>query len=805
RPTRRSWGRAGAAAITVAAALTVPSVPVRAATAPYPLGNVSVRVAGSAWRVIPSLTAAGTTFVGTWYLQQLLRAYGLQSTWDGNNLRLLGFPAAGGRVWYNNQLLPGTESLAYGSETYIDLSAIARRTGGAVEVSTQGRGLDAAVLPLAAAGFVQPPVLLGKAGQDLHLAAARPALGAGVGGASPTPTGSGSAGWSAFNPAGGLWLGNSLWGRVPVVYQGGTSYIGLWYVQRFLASQGIATTWDGRTFNIQQLPQVNTGVDVRVNGLLVGRMDAIHYNGDWYVPATSLISVGWQVDYDPVSRDIRLQAPAAVPVTPVPANAAAQVSTLTGVLQFSGLHYNVQQVSLRNVRTHAHYYAQVLPDGSFSVPVPDGQYEVFAILTDGPPVYLLQPFTVHGDTSLTVSVPALPQSGSITSTHAVVRAGDNGVAPADLLSVDRVLEAVYGEVAQWTGMALVHPVQVTVYSTQDAYQQHFQDEGYAAAEASTIASQSVAVEEGKDQISVQMPALNLADRQNILAHELTHALLAEHADEIPSWLNEGLAWEVGLRAELDGSTDPVLSQGVEWQEWTDVVTHWQQGDLQPLGQADPLDSAYNVELQDDFAVHQLLERYGWSKVMQFVQQGGGTAAFAKVFGVTFDTFTTQVNNTLASIAGQTDAGVRVRLQVMPDGPQQIYVIGPDGRAVWIAGLQSGQAYDLLLRNDGSVVVPGGLTEQPATGLPAFATGTWTVGAMAVGTGARQEFELGHAFATPYLIQALLYSPNGTVVHAYPATAVPLGLAITDLQPVAVDGAANTLLAAPAPAAPVNQP
>ncbi|MCL6637293.1 MAG: hypothetical protein K6T26_05030, partial [Alicyclobacillus sp.] len=201
RPTRRSWGRAGAAAITVAAALTVPSVPVRAATAAYPLGNVSVRVAGSAWRVIPSLTAAGTTFVGTWYLQQLLRAYGLQSSWDGNNLRLLGFPAAGGRVWYNNQPLSGTESLAYGSEAYIDLSAIARRTGGAVEVSTQGRGLDAAVLPLAAAGSAQPPVLPGRAGQDLHLAAVRPApQSAGAAGVPTTSAGGGAAGWASFNP-----------------------------------------------------------------------------------------------------------------------------------------------------------------------------------------------------------------------------------------------------------------------------------------------------------------------------------------------------------------------------------------------------------------------------------------------------------------------------------------------------------------------------------------------------------------------------------------------------------------------------
>lgn len=733
-----------------------------------------VLVAGSAWRTVPYLVYGGTTYFGIWYLQQLLRAYGIDSTWNGTRLTLAGFPkVVAATVTVSGSPAPGVGALWVQGEAYVDVSAIARQAGGTVSASGEALSIT---LPRSTA---PSPLASGTA----HPAAQTPVH----------PAVDRAVTVSGFQSNGEVYVGSQLWRRVPVLYSGGTTFFGVWYFQQFLLAYGIHSTWDGKQLAIDDLPRVVPQASITVDGADPLSGAAVEWQGDWYVPASALTAAGVpvQVQVDAGEAGTGDGAAGGAGSSASPSGMASSEMgpqvTLHGRLVFDGASYPVKQVSLRDVQTHAHYYADVQADGTFSIPVPPGQYEVFAAIGQDEAVYLLQPFTVPagsaGVQALDVHLPALPQASRLATAHADVIAGDTGVSAMDLQSVADIFEHVYPEVASATGLAEQSRIQVTLYSSADAYQQHFLQEGYTAGEAASLAENSVAVEEGLNQISVQMPAFHQTDGLNVMAHELTHALVATVSSAIPSWANEGIAWEMGVDAELDGSQDPVLTNGIPWSNWVDTLTHQRAGDLRPLGQADPLDSAYNVELQDYWAVHQLITRFGLPAVMRYVRAiDHDPDAFTHTFGMSFDTFANQVQASLAQQAAQSDSGFTMRLAVLAGGPETVYITSPDGRAYEVSGLAPGNTYDISCRADGTVQAAAGLQVAAASGVTG-PDGVWFVQLNTSGSLPRQGIAIADGFGVPCLLEAVLYDPAGQPAHTYPATALPGGLQVVGLTPL----------------------
>ncbi|MCL6516704.1 hypothetical protein [Alicyclobacillus sp.] len=817
-----------------------------------------VTVAGKTWRTVPYLTYGGTNYFGIWYLQQLLRAYGITSDWNGSRLTLPDFPRpVTAQVRLSGVTVPGVDTLWYQGQAYVDASALAAQVGGGVsdggqavsitlpvaqaeKVASQGTLTSGAAGPAGTVHAGVAPILPAPVHRDT--APTNPALSrraAAV--ADPAPARHGAtmvanpaeprraaaphpatvpAPVDGFQPNGEVYVGGGLWRRVPVLYSGGTTFFGVWYFQQFLSAFGIHSNWDGSELAIDDLPLVTPHTAVQVNGGAAATTETVRFQGAVYVPAGVLADAGVPLTVE-VTRDAGAGQPGAGPtgtgqdatggqgvgsgadgtdggayggssengaMSPrgVAGGGIAPWVTVHGRLVYDGPSYPLQQISVRDVQTHAHYYADIAQDGTFSLTLPPGDYEVFAGIAADDAIYLLQPFHVPSGAAgenLDVHLPALPAAGRVSGIHADVAAGDGQVRAMDLASVSDIFEHVYPAVSSTTGLTEQGRIQVTLYSSAQTYRQHFIQEGYSAEEADSLAENSVAAEEGTDQISVLMPEFSKADGLNVMAHELTHALVATVSRTIPSWANEGLAWEMGIAAELDGSVDPVLEGGIRWFNWSDTLTHQQSGDLKPLGQADALDATYNVELQDDWAMHQLIAQYGLPAVMRYVRAlDHDPDAFSHTFGIPFDTFANRVQASIAQRAAQTDAGFTLRLAVAPNGPGMVVIATPQGRAYQLSGLTPGQSYDIVCHADGTVSAPGGIRVGAAGGMDAQ-DDMWFVMFQTNGSLPRQGFAIADAFGVPYVAEAVLYDASGQPAHAYPATALPGGLSVTSITPL----------------------
>ncbi|MBX5436924.1 MAG: hypothetical protein IRZ33_06875 [Alicyclobacillaceae bacterium] len=496
---------------------------------------------------------------------------------------------------------------------------------------------------------------------------------------------------------------------------------------------------------------------------------------------------------------------------PVVVQADTRQAAVAGRIAAAGSAGLVRAVSIRDVLTHVHYYAPVGADGRFALTLPEGWYEVYAALTDGGPVLLMKPFAAKGRTALAVQLPSIPSSGILKSSHVQVAAGDSQVTPEDLVAADVIFEHVYPEVSGDLGAHLSAPLSLTLYSGPDTYQQHFAAEGYSADEAKRLAQESAAAYENGS-IAVDLAAWGAVDPVNVIAHELTHALLAQLSQRLPSWANEGIAWHEGVRAELDGSPEVLLRQGVQWMQWAELEEQDRDGGLAPLGASDPLNSSYNVESQDYFAVEQWIERYGWGRLMGYVRRYDADAsALQSAIGETFDAFAAQVAAAIDALAhrgsstagpgaagtapadataaaasaggnGAAGSGWSLTLKILPGGPRALYVQAPGGACTQVNGLVPGQTYTFTCTEEGQVRTPAGLTVNALPAMQTVDSQDWFVGVTGWdGPFPRQEFELASASGQPFTVRILLYGAGGSVEHAYPATAIPAGVQLIALQ------------------------
>ncbi|CAM3949477.1 hypothetical protein ALPO108162_14225 [Alicyclobacillus pomorum] len=800
-----------------------------------------VYVDNKVWRTVPYVTANQTTFFGIWYLQQLLKVYGIGTTWDGKTLSVDALPHIDGLSTFtvNGKRQSACPTMTYNGATYVNVSSLASSTGAKLSYDGTWKSLN---LTLPADVKRQTLTVDLKPGSStsstVHLATVYPAS------------------TQASMGTGYVKENGRLWKSVPILRRDGTTFFGVYYLQQFLNAHGIGNTWNGKALFIQQLPRIVSGASLQI-GSASQPTTLVQWGSAWYASADALKALGITVQTQSATHDVAVTVPASAFVdvdgqlegadgqpmvgkvaiedasgavhvvdtdsngrfdaflqavggyligvetpfdgwtgqsialggqSPVTATDVQKTSVIQGKLSFTGPSYPVSEVSLRNVITHAHYYAKVGSNGTFSVTVPEGAYEVYAVVTASDTLYLVQPFVTTGETtSLTVKVPALATAEKVESAHAIVTAADSSVTKEELQSVADLFERIYPLDVSRTGLKPSEKMNIVLYGNASSYENHFISEGYSADEAKQIAEESVAAEEGTNKISVLMPSYESVDGMNILAHEFTHSLIATVSNKIESWANEGVAWADGIAGELDQSPDELLLDGEQWYEWVDIVAHQQKGDLLKLGAANPLDGNYNVEDQDYFAVQQLINRFGMNKFMQYVKAiDSDPDAFQHTFSESFQQFSDEVTQKLKQLASQSDSSFTMRLKVLPGGPSQIYVINSQGQTVTISGLQEGKVYSIVCNSDGTVTVPSGLTEKPSSSLSVVYDGDWYIGTGNDGTLPRQEFEVAYEYGHPFLVQALLYSSAGDLEHAYPATAVPDGI-----QLIGLDAAANS--------------
>lgn len=124
--------------------------------------------------------------------------------------------------------------------------------------------------------------------------------------------------------------------------------------------------------------------------------------------------------------------------------------------------------------------------------------------------------------------------------------------------------------------------------------------------------------------SIWIPLYNLQDNSdltNVLSHELFHACAASqgYGDQLPTWLNEGTAWRIGLTA-MQKVNPKKTSFEMAYLE-TDVRNAAKKETLLPLTatENDILNAQYNVEYEDFMAVEQLVKQYGASNYKIFIQ------------------------------------------------------------------------------------------------------------------------------------------------------------------------------------------
>ncbi|MBX5436961.1 MAG: carboxypeptidase regulatory-like domain-containing protein, partial [Alicyclobacillaceae bacterium] len=682
------------------------------------------------WKPVPVLRSGSSAYVSVWYIMRWLKALGYNATWKPGTLMVQALPRIVSDGYLKvDELGQPTAMVAYQGSWYVPMSALLMAAGIAAGVDKQG-GVHMVELPGGATSGQ------GTGGQPLRVASLPAA-------------------------AGGL----SLTVRFP----------------KGITAMGAKLAFLQPNGDVAVLPVTTHGDQISTAGAAAARFAA---GGDMTATVSLAVRqatlIAW---YTPQTGWIGAASPVGPSVTTIqladgskPAAVSGTVAQPSGVLPFAVL-------DVRSDITHAHYLVRADGQGQFQTALPPGPYELWTVTAAGQTVFAGQRlFLAPGERSeLNIRIPAQPQSGLYISRHCIVAAQSTDVSPLQLVSVARMFERIYSNDVEATGLDPLVPVVIQVYGTEAEYAQHFVDEAYSQADARHMAMYSQAVSESANSISLDLDGLTHEFAVDVLAHEFFHCLVSTASSSLPNWVNEGLAWYLGVRAELDRSPDDLVVSALQWNQWLDVVRHAAKGDLYPLAAGNSLAPRYNVEAQDYFAVDLLIQRYGLPTVMRYVRlvdSTGSAKAFQQVFGVSESAFAAQVANALKQAAGGQDRGIRVTVRVWPGGPSQLFVSNPKGATDWFTDVKPG-VYTFVCKADGTVEAPAGVDRSVQTSSPA--DGMWDVGAEVGRT--QGFFSISYAYGVASLQSTSMFYGTSQVPNVQVASALPFGLQLLAVAPL----------------------
>ncbi|GGJ05249.1 hypothetical protein GCM10010885_12940 [Alicyclobacillus cellulosilyticus] len=844
RAVASAWMGAAAAAASVC----LPAFARTAAAAGPAVVWQPVWVAGHPAGAVPVVQAGGRTFASVWYVLRLLRNAGVSATWDGRVLRTAGLPVyhAQAATTVDGRVYTQAHTLTVNGSVYVDLDAIAPAFHWSVRYDARAKLITAttSAQPRAAAPSAAFPSVPGTAAPRARTQQTGATVRGRIAGGPAMDVV--VAGGSAYADVAVLiqWLARAGY---RMVWQHGRWELPVWpevVADGTLAVDGVRTPsalirLGGHVFvpmstlmaatgvaagvrpdgNVVIDPVVNPGVvgppakpagsfpvsgrvaGVRTPGAKVafvtadGRLLTVPAAADGrfhtVLPGTRGVLAGV---FTPASGWVGTGVPVSPSQGQVTVNPQPALARISGRLVWSGGNAAAVGAAgtwpagcvldLRSDLTHAHYTTAVRADGSYTLQVPAGPYELWAVRVHGADVFLGQRIVAGAGANHVgaTPVPPAPSGPVYRSAHAVVAAQDSGVSPWDLVSIGSLFERAYADDLAATGIRPALPVTIEVFSGTASYTQHFQDEGYAATDAESYGLSSQAASEGPQTIAVNLDGLDAEWGINVMAHEFAHCLLASVSNRLPDWVNEGVAWELGLAAEADATPNALLWQSLRWSLWSDVIRHARTGDLYALGEAGSLAPRYNVEAQDDYAVYTLVQRFGMVKVLQYVRlvdRAGPTAAFPAVFGESLRAFSQAVNRQLARMAAGSDGAVAVTVRVLPGAVREMFISNPSGQTYWYTGLRPG-LYTFVLRANGSVAAPGSLKALPP--VTSAADGTWDIGGQ---MGDMQALvAIARLYGTAYIDSTTVFPPGSDDGITEPATGVPLGLEVVRVQALA---------------------
>ena len=243
---------------------------------------------------------------------------------------------------------------------------------------------------------------------------------------------------------------------------------------------------------------------------------------------------------------------------------------------------------------------------------------------------------------------SLPTTHIATSqtvaTNVSIKAGDNAVPATRLTIASQIIKDIsLPTLNALVGLSPAKNIQVVLFSSPKTYAN-----ALVQANIDPSSIQSIVADTGGLTVNttIWIPLYNLADNSdlsNVLSHELFHACASSQGfgDQLPTWLNEGTAWRIGLTAmqKVDPQKTSLEMATLE----VDVRNAAKSGILLPLtaSEKDILNAQYNVEYEDFMAVEQLVKQFGTSSYKTFIQNlktENINTDFKNTFNTTLDNF-----------------------------------------------------------------------------------------------------------------------------------------------------------------------
>lgn len=268
-------------------------------------------------------------------------------------------------------------------------------------------------------------------------------------------------------------------------------------------------------------------------------------------------------------------------------------------------------------------------------------------------------------------------------------------------------QQVTAQVEQAAGFTFTNPVWVYLSNSDQGYEQAIRTYGQDDNQTELVADTSSGVTyDYRVMIPLHRQA-NMEDTVSTVAHELVHVLLNQNkGSNLPSWVHEGFAWQVGL--DIGYRHQPLIKrQQIEGLVREEILGALDAGEYRPL-----INSAftkiialskasYNLELQDYLAYQYLTERFGQDAFRQYLKAhaNGSKTPFETTFGLTPQAFEEAFNARLQQELQKTSQGVEVTLQVSDAFTGGQLRILPEGQTGWKSlRLQPGQHTFRIYKN-----------------------------------------------------------------------------------------------------------
>jgi hypothetical protein len=245
------------------------------------------------------------------------------------------------------------------------------------------------------------------------------------------------------------------------------------------------------------------------------------------------------------------------------------------------------------------------------------------------------------------------------------------VSTSSVQLVNRLLNDYHIErsVSDSLHLTLHKPVDIYLIGNQSDYASELASLGVSAKQVKQMTSDTGGFTEGSTIMVPMYQNRHDYDLANTLAHEMTHVFLNQNVDEIPSWMNEGLAVSDGMATQARVQNQVAFS-GYARQMAQSVFAAAISGTLVPLSDDESKilqeDIPYDLELQDWLAVRDLMLTKG-SRAFDtyFAQMNEDITdkdAFQSAFGMTEDAFNNQLTNALRTYEEQEDNGVQIEFR-----------------------------------------------------------------------------------------------------------------------------------------------